>query len=82
MKLVSNTGKVLRHSYSLHLNLLGFICWLLCIGETIWPLLGGYLPVSPIIFVALTGVFTGLAMPARVVVQRQLSGDRDADQQD
>lgn len=82
MKLVPNTGKVVRHSHSLHLNVLGLLCWLLCGAEAAWPFLGGYVPVSPILFGVLAGLLTALAIPARVVLQRQLSGDRDADQQD
>ncbi|TGT90908.1 MULTISPECIES: hypothetical protein [unclassified Mesorhizobium] len=79
MKLLPNTGKVVRHSHSLHLNAFGFVCWVLCGAEYAWPLLGGYVPISPVPFALLAGLFAALAIPARVIVQKQLSGAPDAD---
>lgn len=79
MKLVPNTGKVALHSHSLHLNILGFVCWLLCVGEVVWPMLGDYLSIPPVLFIALAGLFTGLAIPARFILSKQLSGGSNAD---
>ncbi|RWP69560.1 hypothetical protein [Mesorhizobium sp.] len=79
MKLVPNSNKVARHSFSLHLNALGFACIMLCMLETAWPFLAGYLAISPVLFAVLAGLFTGLALPARFIIQKQLSGADDAD---
>ncbi|MGX7874447.1 hypothetical protein ACVDG5_018295 [Mesorhizobium sp. ORM6] len=77
--LVPNVGKVARHSHCFHLNALGFICWLLCIAEVVWPMLGDYVKLPPLLFIALAGLFTGLAIPARFIISKQLSGASHAD---
>lgn len=77
--LVPNVGKVAKYSHSFHLNALGLLCLLVCGAESAWPLLGGYVPISPILSGSLAGVFTALAIPARFIIKKQLSGDRDAD---
>ncbi|TPN04530.1 hypothetical protein [Mesorhizobium sp. B2-1-2] len=77
--LVPNTGKVAKYSHSLHLNILGVLCLLLCAAESAWPLLGGYVPISPALFATFAGLFTALAIPARFIIHKQLSGDPDAD---
>ncbi|RWX60543.1 hypothetical protein EN780_31760 [Mesorhizobium sp. M4B.F.Ca.ET.089.01.1.1] len=79
IKLVPNSGRVARYSHSLHLNILSLVCWLLCIADVVWPMLGDYLKMPPLLFIALAGLFTALAIPARFVLSKQLSGASHAD---
>lgn len=68
------------HSYGHHLNAVGVLCLVLCMVEIAWPYLGDYLPISPILFGTLSGLFGGVGILARSVLTSQLSGDSDADE--
>lgn len=82
--LVPNVGKVAKHSRSFHFNALAFLCLIVLMLDSAWPYLAGYLPIPPVAFAILAGLFTGLALPARFVISKQLSGAPDAvaDKQD
>lgn len=78
-RIIGNWRKVLWHSYSLHLNAAGFLCIILIVLETVWPLLAGVLPISPIWFAVLAGIFSAAGFYARFVLQPKISGDKDAE---
>lgn len=80
--MVQNAGKVARHSRSFHLNALAFLCLIVLMLDSAWPFLVGYVPIPPVAFAILAGLFSGLALPARFIISKQLSGAPDADKQD
>ncbi|RWI96423.1 MAG: hypothetical protein EOR22_06600 [Mesorhizobium sp.] len=82
--LVPNVGAVAKHSRSFHLNALAFLCLVVLMLDSAWPFLAGYVPIPPVLFAILAGLFSGLALPARFVISNQLSGAPDAvtDKQD
>ncbi|RWF33730.1 hypothetical protein [Mesorhizobium sp.] len=79
---VPNVGAVAKHSHSFHFNALCFLCLAVVMLESAWPYLADYLPISPVAFAILAGLFSGLALPARFIISKQLSGAPDADKQD
>jgi len=69
MTLVANWRRVLRHAWSVHLSVAA-CAMAVCAGlDTAWPLLGGLLPISPIVFAVLGGVFSCAAVVSRVIYQ-------------
>lgn len=75
MRLVANWRAVLTRAWSVRLMALAAFFTAL---EAALPLLNGYLPIPPLTFAMLSGVCSGLALFARFVAQKSISGGSDA----
>lgn len=72
MQLVANWRRVLRHAWSVHLNVGALVMAALAGIDTAWPLLGGFLPISPVVFAVLAGVFSMASILARALYQEKV----------
>ncbi|MER9768855.1 hypothetical protein NKJ09_22645 [Mesorhizobium sp. M0189] len=76
MRVIDNWRRVLRHAWSVHLNVAAVFFLIVTGLDTAWPFLNGYLPISNAWFGVLGGLLSAGALLARFIPQDKVSGEK------
>lgn len=76
MSLVANWRGVLRRAWSIHLSVAACVMALLSGFDAAWPLLSGFIPISPVAFAVIAGLLSMAAIVSRLVYQAELHDEK------